>query len=229
MIKGGSKTRIFIIFIFSGIILSTICQYSYAQPNPAFYGDAGSEVSGTYTITIKKIEISQDGSTFITVGEGDLTFNIAGGSAGATIGNYVTNSSIPPGTYTTIRITLSRTITIKGRSGNQGGNYYYTTTSAGQVSGFYKAGSVAVGSWPPGDYAAVSFQVPSDAEGEAGETLEIIGDDMRTTKDFVNPIVVKAGETQTISISFNTQRMIGFEAAGPNYIFYPMPPEESAE
>ena len=201
----------------------------YAQPNPAFYGDAGAEIDGTYIVTIKKIEISQDGTTWVTLGEKECSFNIASGDVGASIGNYISNSSVPTGTYTRLRITQSRMITIKGRSGNVGGNYYYTTTSAGRVNGFYKAGSVATGGWPPVDYEAVSFQVPADAQGQAGETLEISGDNMIITKDLSsNPIVIRKGQAKAMMISFNTQNMIGFEAAGPvDYVFYPMAPQQS--
>lgn len=200
----------------------------YAQPNPAFYGDAGSEVDGTYTVTIKKMEISQDGTTWVTLGESEQSFNIASKSAGASIGSYISNFSIPVGTYNYLKVTLSRTITIKGRSGNQGGNYYYTTTSAGQANGFYKAGSVAASSWPPNDYEDVSFQVPDNAQGGAGETLAISGDDMIVTKDLSStPIVIAEGQTKSMIISFNTKEMIGFEAVGSDYIFYPMAPQQS--
>lgn len=216
--------RLFKLFIFSGIILFIASQYIYAQqPNPDFYGGAGKEVSGTYIVTIKKMEISQDGNTFITIGDREMSFNIASGDVGNSIGNYVSNSSLPAGTYTTMRITLSRTITIKGQ-GENSGNIYYTTTRNGTTSGdFYKATT------DPTQYEAVSFQVPAEAQGGADEVMEIIGDDMRVTKDFVNPIVVTKGATQSISVSFNTQRMIGFESAGADYFFYPMPPEQSAQ
>jgi len=103
------KICLFMICIF----LVTVVTYA-AQPNPTFYGNAGSEVNGTYTITIKKIEISQDGSNWVTIGEGSRSFNIASGRVGAQIGSYASNSSIPSGTYRYVRNTLSRTITIKG-------------------------------------------------------------------------------------------------------------------
>lgn len=188
------------IFLLVLIVIGLIKTDIYAQPNPAFYGDAGSEVDGTYTVTMKKIEISEDGSTWVTLGEQTQSFNIASGSAGASIGSYISNSSVPVGTYNYLRITQSRTITIKGRSGDQNGNYYYTTTSQGKVSGFYKA----------------------------GETLVISGNDMIITKDqSSNPIVISEGQTKSMAISFNTESMIGFEAAGSDYIFYPMAPQES--
>ncbi len=94
--------------------------------------------------------------------------------------------------------------------------------------GGFKAGSVAVAGWPPADYEAVAFQVPADAQGQPGETLEISGDDMIITKDLSSsPIVITEGETKAMALSFNTQSMIGFEAAGADYIFYPMAPQQT--
>lgn len=156
-----------------------------------------------------------------------MTFNIASGDAGDTMGNYLSNSSIPAGTYTKFRVTLSRTQTIKGQ-GSYLGTTYYTTTQNGTVeqggTTFYKATT------DPTKYEGVSFKVPADAECEADEVLEIIGDDMRVTKSFATPLVINEGETQTISLSFNTKEMIGFEAiGGGEFIFYPLPPQESAQ
>jgi len=129
------------------LLVSSIKTRVYADsgPNPLFTGNAGSEVSGTYTITIKKMEISTDGNTWVTLGESTQDFNIAGYSIGDSVGSYISNNSIPAGTYNYLRITQSRTMTIKGRSGDQdsgaGVLYYYTSTQNGAFNGFYKAGS----------------------------------------------------------------------------------------
>ena len=42
-----------------------------------------------------------------------------------------------------------------------------------------------------------------------------------------DPLVIQEGMTQSMYVSFNTANMIGFELAGANYLFYPMPPEEN--
>jgi hypothetical protein len=225
------KLSFLLVFLIIGITKNKI----YAQPNPAFYGDAGSEVNGTYTVTIKKIEISKDGTNWVTLGEKTQSFNIASQSIGATIGSYISNTSIPIGTYNYLKITQSRTITIKGRSDDQdptaGVLYYYTSTQNGTFNGFYKAGSTT-SAWdnnnPPSDYEAVAFQVPADAEGGSGETLVISGNDMIVTKDLTsNPIIINEGENKSMVVSFNTQSMIGFESADTGYLFYPMPPQEN--
>ena len=212
------KIYLFVICIF----LATI--EVYAQPNPVFFGNAGSEVNGTYTVTIKKIEISQDGSNWVTEGEGSRTFNIALGNVGSQIGNYASNASIPPGTYLYIRNTLSRTMTIKGY-GTYSGTTYYTSMQNGTVGtnpAFWKATTDS------NKYEAVSFQVPADAQGGPGETLVISGDDMISTRQFPTPVVIGAGHTVSIEVSFNTRSMIGFESTGGgDYVFYPMPPVEN--
>lgn len=219
------KTAKRICFLMVCVFWVTVGVYA-DPPNPTFYGDAGSEVSGTYTVTIKKIEISQDGSNWVTIGEGNKSFNIASGDAGTQIGSYASNSSIPAGTYRYIRNTLSRTMIIKGQA-DSGGTTYYTSTqngTAGTNPTFYKA------STDPNQYEAVSFQVPADAEAGSGETLVISGDDMISTKSFPTPMVINAGQTVSMGVSFNTKSMIGFQSAeGGGYIFYPMPPAQTPE
>lgn len=200
----------------------------YAQ-NPDFRGAAGDSVDGQYTITIRKIEISQDGTSWITLAESDQSFNIASVAIGQSMGSYLNVSNVSVGTYTRLRVTLSRTMTIKGRTLNpQAGNYYYTTTQNGQTAGFNNAGVSAV--LPlPANYEAVTFQVPADAqESQADVSMQISGDNMIMTENISDdPIVISEGQVQDMFVSFNTDNMVGFEQAGPNYIFYPLPPEEN--
>lgn len=223
------KKYTFSILIFSLAVLFE-CGAVFAQ-SADFTGSAGSDISGTYTVIMKRVEISTDGTSWVTLGDTQTSFNIASGDAGATIGTFISNASIPVGTYTRLRATQSRRITIKGRSGAQGGNYYYTTTANGihSGSGMYLAGAVAVASWPPADYEGVDFQVPADATGQPGETLVISGDDMIMTKDLSgDPIVISEGATLPMSLSFDTQNMIGFQSVGSgNYIFFPMAPRQT--
>jgi len=77
-----------------------------------------------YEVTMKKVELCTDASCTspVTVGERDMAANIAAADAGATVGNYASTAGIPGGTYTHIRITMSRTFQITG-----------TVTSGGQA------------------------------------------------------------------------------------------------
>ncbi len=212
----------------------------YADSCPAvlsamadFCGSAEGEKGGEYGITLKKIEISTDGTNFVTLGENTgTTINIASMNVGTTFQSFVSNANIPAGTYTHLRITMSRTMTIKG-VGQDSGTYYYTSQAIGQSNGFWIAASCPA--WnvnQPGggcpSYDAVSFDMPDDSVNNPGpgETIEFIngGQDARITKTLPSPITVVEGSPVTLRIKFHTQGMIGFNGTAPNYIFYPLPP-----
>ncbi len=220
------------LFAYLVLIMIVVCMNNlliYAQEYD-FLGDAG---DGTYTVTMKKVEISQDNSTWVTLAEGEKSFNIASKAVGETIDSYISNVAVPAGTYNYLRITQSRTITIQGQ-GSNGGTTYYTTTQNGKDPGgtFYKAitdaeciGGDCVVS---GEYEAVPFQVPADASSSIpGETLTISGDDMIIVKDMTStPLVFVKGQSKSMSLSFKTASMIGFKNVGGNIIFFPMPPQQ---
>ncbi len=235
-------------FILNDLAYSESCAISGLAN---FCGNAGDSVGGKYIITIKKFEISTDGVNFITLGESSGTqINIAGLNVGSDFQTFVTNAQIPAGTYNYIRITLSRTFTIKGKA-YYNGTYYYTTTQVGKASTppyFYLAGSCSgwnsstnqpngTGNGPGGTcpaYEEVLFKMPDDAEGthsDTGETIEFIngGEDTRITRKLPSPIVVTAGQPITLKVKFYTQGMIGFIGSGTNYEFFPMPPAEECE
>jgi hypothetical protein len=94
--------KIFLILVFTLLILNK----SYAATGAATQ----------YEITMKKVELCTDATCTapIIVGERDMAADIAAANAGATVGNYASTSGISSGTYTHLRVTLSRTFTITG-------------------------------------------------------------------------------------------------------------------
>jgi len=96
--------KIFLILLFTFLIL-----------NKGYAATATGEAT-EYEITMKKVELCSDATctTPITVGETDMAADIAAADAGATVGNYASTAGIPSGTYSHIRITISRTIQITG-------------------------------------------------------------------------------------------------------------------
>ena len=243
-----------ILIVFMSVVLSFILNdLAYSESCVVsgiadFCGNAGDSVGGKYVVTLKKIEISKDGVNFITLGESSGTqINVAGLNVDTQFQAFVSNAQIPAGTYNYIRITLSRTFTIKGRA-YEGGQYYYTTTQLGKISTppyFYKAGrcsgwnpSTNEPSGAPGEtcpaYEEVSFKMPDDAEGyhpDTGETIEFVngGQDARITQKLPSPIVVTEGKSIVLKVKFYTQGMIGFDQAGSDYIFFPTPPAQECE
>ena len=96
--------KIFLILLFTFLIL-----------NKGYAATATGEAT-EYEITMKKVELCSDATctTPITVGEIDMAADIAAADAGATVGSYASTAGIPSGTYSHIRITISRTIQITG-------------------------------------------------------------------------------------------------------------------
>ena len=94
--------KIFLILLFTFLTLNT--------------GFAATGAATEYEVTMKKVELCSDATctTPTIVGERDMAADIAAADAGATVGNYASTSGIPSGTYTHIRITMSRTFQITG-------------------------------------------------------------------------------------------------------------------
>jgi len=108
------------IFIFTSLIL---------LPTISMAGAAT-----TYTITITKMEL-YNGTEYITVFSGSSTaINIAAADSGASAGNFLSGLSVPDGTYTKVRTTVSPSITLSG-SDASGGTTYYTTAATASSGG----------------------------------------------------------------------------------------------
>ncbi|MBI3323501.1 MAG: hypothetical protein HYZ95_03445 [Candidatus Omnitrophica bacterium] len=123
-----------------------------AGPAWAASGDA----AGTYTVTVTKIEVSQDnGSTYFTVFSGSQAINIAASNAGAVAAGLVNASGVPPGTYNLIRTTLGESLLIKGFV-NNGATTFYTNNDA---DGF--ALNAGAADTPGGDYATSTLTIPA--------------------------------------------------------------------
>ena len=119
-----------------------------------------------YKVTVKKVEFFPDHDPndpncrpnscqrFWTVKEADQEIDIASVNPGQTAANYVSGVSIPAGTYTQTRATISCTIKLMG-SVTFGGTTYYTTSAGGTTT---TAASLAEG----------SYSIPASAGCSAG-------------------------------------------------------------
>jgi hypothetical protein len=150
-----------------------------------------SNAEGTYTVTITKIEISTDGSNFVTVFSGSSAVNIASASAGAAVAGLVSGASVPPGTYNTVRVTLAANLLLKGYR-NISGDTWYTqggtdTNGFTSVSGTDQASSQS-------NYTISTFTIPA---GNRVNTLTITA---FTVKE--------GGAPNTVSVSFDTSGVI---------------------
>jgi hypothetical protein len=210
--------------LFLGLMSLFAPEIILAWPGQAgnFYGNAT-----TYRVTVSKVETSQDGVDWHTVGEGTQTFDIASVNVGAQVGNYMSGASIPAGTYRYMRITVSRTMLING-SGSTGGVPYYTTANTINVDG----GTLGVGTANQAGQAQATILIPANAQSPvAGETIQVSGNNLIVTQTLNEPFTVTAGGG-TLMVNFNTQRCLEFdpnENALPNPCFYPIPPTVSIE
>ncbi len=161
----------------------------WAGPAWAASGDA----DGTYTVTVTKIEMSQDGgSTYFTVFEGSQTINIAAANAGAVAAGLVSGTGVPPGTYNQIRTTLGDTLSIKGYV-NNGATTFYTNNDA---DGFGL--NLAAANTPGGDYTTSNIAIPpANRSSTLSVSLSVAGGasakTVKITFDTSGTLVVNGG------------------------------------
>lgn len=79
-------------------------------------GDTATDRATSYEVEVSEAKLCTDslcGGGFV-VGSGSQEFDIAGVAAGAEVGSYASINNLPAGTYTHIRVLVSRDITISG-------------------------------------------------------------------------------------------------------------------
>jgi hypothetical protein len=148
-------------------------------------GTSGS-ADGTYTVTVTRVEMSQDGTNFTTVFNGSKAINIAGVNAGALAAGLVSGVSVAPGTYTTVRVTIGATLLAKGHV-NISGRTFYTnggtdTNAFSNVAGNDQEDSQS-------NYAIATFTIPADN---------------RTSSQSVSFTINPTGSPPTVSVAFDT-------------------------
>lgn len=93
-----------------------------------FLAHAATGPASAYKVTITKFEL-YNGTSWVTVSSGNsTTLDIASVTAGSAAGNFFAGLSVPDGTYTQVRVTISDTFVISGRVGS---NYTTATISNG--------------------------------------------------------------------------------------------------
>lgn len=178
--------------------------YLFAQPTRVATG-----TPSVYKITMKRFEISQDGSTWFTVANTEIEVNIASVSAGSKVGDWITSSDIPVGTYTQVRPTVSSTFVMQGY-------VYYSTTARTYFttpSGIsYVAGNVTDTSLMS-NYGEQSIVVPASGcpGGECTNTESQTFTIAKTT-----PVKKR--------IRFDVSGKLGLYSESGSYVFYPEPP-----
>ena len=203
--------KIFLILLFTFLIL-----------NKGYAATATGEAT-EYEITMKKVELCSDATctTPITVGEIDMAADIAAADAGATVGNYASTAGIPSGTYSHIRITISRTIQITGTvvisdssscftdggTDNVADNLLATTATSASSTTMYLVDddSYAVETGATGSDITIGYTNPTYAT-----SMSVSGDNAVMIYELTEPYT-RLLKAPVIKIAFNTENAVGCE------------------
>ena len=184
-------------------------------------GFAATGAATEYEVTMKKVELCSDATctTPTIVGERDMAADIAAADAGATVGNYASTSGIPSGTYTHIRITMSRTFQITGSvvdgsttcttdGGTDNDNDQMLDSGTGTATSTamylvdadsYNAANGAGG----GSNITISYANPTSAS-----SMSVSGDNAVMIYELTEPYT-RLLKAPVIKVSFNTENAIG--------------------
>jgi hypothetical protein len=199
--------KIFLILLFTFLILNN--------------GYAATGAATEYEVTMKKVELCSDATctTPTIVGERDMAADIAAADAGATVGNYASTSGIPSGTYTHIRITMSRTFQITGSvvdgsttcttdGGTDNDNDQMLDSGTGTATSTamylvdaatYDASDGSTG----GSNITISYANPTYAS-----SMSVSGDNAVMIYELTEPYT-RLLNAPVIKVSFNTQNALG--------------------
>ena len=191
------------------------------------YATTGTGIATEYEVTMKKVELCSDATCTApyTVGEKDMAADIAAADAGATVGNYASTSGIPAGTYSHVRITMSRTIQITGSVilGNDGStmtcftdggtdnvadNLLPTAASTAVTTPMYLSNEdkYKVGT---GDTSAENITIQYTSPKYA-TSMSVSGDNALMIYELAKPFTRKF-KVPVIRVAFNTENAVGCE------------------
>ena len=203
--------KIFLILLFTFLIL-----------NKGYAATATGEAT-EYEITMKKVELCSDATctTPITVGERDMAADIAAADAGATVGSYASTSGIPSGTYSHIRITISRTIQITGTvvisdssscftdggTDNVADHLLATTATSASSTTMYLVNDdvYAAGTGATGSDITIGYTNPTYAT-----SMSVSGDNAVMIYELTEPYT-RLLKAPVIKVAFNTENAVGCE------------------
>ena len=184
---------------------------------------SGTGEATQYRVTMKKVELCSDSTctTPILVGERDMQADIAAAEAGATVGNFTSTAGIPGGTYTHIRITISRSIQITGSVVVGSGACFTDGGSDNVVNNLLPTAATAAVSTPmylsdedgykvgTGDTSASNINIAYSTPKYAA-SMSVTGDNAimiyKLKQSFTRLV-----KTPLIKISFNTENALGCE------------------
>jgi len=196
-------------------MLFFICDIGFAV-----IGDTITTSPSPYKITMKKVRLQNSVTgEWVTVGEGDLTVDIASVNAGELAAGYVSGSAVPEGTYNNIEITVSTSMTIKAscvdttNKFGSGAVTWYTTSTAG-AGGSIQASTVV------GNYAEGTSIIPNTVVG-----VDPVAGTFTKISALPSILSISKGSTQRIRVKFDVANSVTFSYPGlGTFIAYPGEP-----
>ena len=188
------------------------------------YAASGTGAATEYEVTMKKVELCKDATctSSILVGERDMKADIAAADAGATVANFAPTTGIPSGTYTHIRITISRAIQITGSvvisgssscftdggTDNVADNLLVTTATSASSTAMYLVNDdkYKVGT---GDTSAENITIQYSSPTYA-TSMSVSGDDAIMIYKLTDPYT-RLLKAPVIKVAFNTENAVGCE------------------
>ena len=162
-----------------------------------------------YKVTLKKLELSTNGgSTWITIKEADQEMDIASVNAGQVAAGYISNVSIPVGTYNRMRVTISATFKMQGFAYYNTNNKTYFTTASGDSNVDGNVSSIASFT----GYAEQSITIPGQTQLQSEFNLS------------GSPMTIKMGAIQKATVSFDVTNTLVLDDTSGTVDFYPSQP-----
>lgn len=87
---------------------------------PAFAQALVSDTPTSYGVTLRRVEFQNSAGVWVPFFEGSTLIDVAAVNAGAQAGSVGTGNSLPPGTYTALRVTVERSFALTGTTPNAG-------------------------------------------------------------------------------------------------------------
>lgn len=156
-----------------GLLAATLACLSMSAEAVNFGGVAATPT--VYEVTMTKVEFKNSAGSYVILAEGNATFDIAAATAGAAVGAFASGQTLPPGSYTHIRFTLSRTFGLTGSIADANGGQPCRTNSANSSAGILPGSITGVGDGTTDGAAGTKQSVPIPTGAAVTTALTTMG------------------------------------------------------
>jgi len=213
--------------------------------SPTVQAQIATGVATQYTIQVMEVALCKSSActSASILGSSTTSFDIASSSAGSDVGSYAETSGLPLGTtFSHIRVTMSRTITIDGSITNAGNlaGIANTTCRTDTANGAGATGAAATAAdgiegtgvanstqdlFVPTPLSFAGGTLPTNASyTNEGIALPMGATSFVMTKALAAPVTIDEEEPE-ITASFGTQTALGaFNGGANNCKMVPQPP-----